>query len=180
MQPGRAFASITSWMEEEVQQLLRKRQYDEALERLLDLYEQKIFRMAFAMLRDAGRAEEITQDVFLKVWRALPGYDGRAALGTWLHTIARNTCLSAVRHESYRHTWPITQSSEPAVEGTAPVDVQLAECLAALPDVQREVITLYYLQEKSVKDVSEVLDLPEGTVKSHLHRARRALAKMLG
>jgi len=131
------------------------------------------------MLRDTGRAEEITQDVFLKVWRALPGYDGRAAIGTWLYTIARNACLSAVRSESYRRTWPIAESSEPALETTTVADVEIAECLAALPAIQREVVTLYYLQEKSVRDVSELLDLPEGTVKSHLHRARRALAGML-
>jgi RNA polymerase sigma-70 factor (ECF subfamily) len=166
-------------MEERVRLLLRKRRYDEALEQLLDLYEQKVFRMAVAMLRDTGRAEEITQDVFLKLWRALPGYDGRAAIGTWLYTIARNTCLSAVRSESYRRTWPIAESSEPALETTTVADVEIAECLAALPAIQREVVTLYYLQEKSVRDVSEQLDLPEGTVKSHLHRARRALAGML-
>jgi RNA polymerase sigma-70 factor, ECF subfamily len=166
-------------MEEQVQQLLRNRRYEEALEQLLDLYKQKIFRMAVAMLRDPGRAEEITQEVFLKVWRALPGYDGRAAIGTWLYAIARNTCLSAVRSESYRRTWPIADSSEPAIEPTTVVDVEIAECLVALPAIQREVITLYYLQDKSVRDVSELLDLPEGTVKSHLHRARRALAGML-
>ena len=56
------------------------------------------------MLRDASRAEEVTQDVFLKVWRALPSYDRGASLSTWVSTIARNTCLSAVRSESYRRT----------------------------------------------------------------------------
>ena len=167
-------------MEDEVQHLLRRRRYDDALQHLLDLYERKIFRMALAMLRDTGRAEEVTQDVFLKVWRALPSYDGRAAIGTWLYAIARNTCLSAVRSESYRRTWPLTAFSEPSVEGTAAADIEVAECLAALPEAQREVITLYYLQEKSVNDVAKLLDLPEGTVKSHLHRARRALAAMLG
>ena len=84
-------------MEDELRRLLRQGGYAEALERMLDLYQQKVFRMALAMLRDRGRAEEVTQDVFLKVWRALPGYDGRAAVGTWLYTIARNTCLTAVR-----------------------------------------------------------------------------------
>lgn len=167
-------------MDESVQQLLRKRWYDAALEELLDLYEQKIFRMAMMMLRDAGRAEEITQDVFLKVWRALPTYDGRAAIGTWVYTIARNTCLSAVRSESYRRTSPMTEAVEPRASSTTLADLEMARCLAALPDVQREVITLYYLEEKSVKDVAALLDLPEGTVKSHLHRARRALAGMLG
>jgi RNA polymerase sigma-70 factor (ECF subfamily) len=132
------------------------------------------------MLRDAGRAEEVTQEVFLKAWRAFPAYDGRAAVGTWLYAIARNTCLSTVRNESYRRTWPMTESSEPATEGTVSCNVEIAECLAALPEVQREIITLYYLEDKSVRDVSELLDLPEGTVKSHLHRARRSLAGMLG
>ena len=180
MQPQSAFASIKSRMGDDVQHLLRTYRYADALERLLDLYEQKVFRMAVVMLRDAGRAEEVTQDIFLKVWRALPTYDGRAALGTWLYTIARNTCLSAVRNESYRQTAAMTEATEPTVSSITLTEIEMARCLAALPDVQREVITLYYFEERSVKDVAALLDLPEGTVKSHLHRARRALAGMLG
>jgi RNA polymerase sigma-70 factor (ECF subfamily) len=167
-------------MDDEIRRLLRGRRYDQALEQLLNLYEKRVFRLAAMMLRDNGRAEEVTQDIFLKVWRALPAYDGRAAVGTWLYTIARNTCLSAVRRESYRRMSTLTLASEPAAESTVAGDVELNRCLAALPDVQREVITLFYLQEKSVKDVADLLELPEGTVKSHLHRARRALAAMLG
>lgn len=163
----------------DVEQLLRKRRYQEALERLLDLHEKKVFRMAVMMLRDAGRAEEVTQDVFVKLWQALPAYDGRASASTWLYTIARNTCLSAVRAESYRKTTALDQSIEPFVASTAPRDIALEQCLSRLPDVQREVITLYYLEEKSIKEVATMLDLPEGTVKSHLHRARRALSEMM-
>ena len=100
-------------MDDDVQQLLEKRRYPEALERLLDLYETKIFRMAVMMLKDAGRAEEATQETFLKVWQVLPNYDGRAAPSTWLYTIARNTCLSAVRSQSYRKTASLAQSPEP-------------------------------------------------------------------
>src|SRR3954463_11437779 len=62
-------------MAEDVEDLLRQRRYDEALERLLDGHEQRVFRMAVAMLRDRGRAQEVTQDIFLKLWRALPSYD---------------------------------------------------------------------------------------------------------
>lgn len=169
-------------MDEDVQQLMAQRRYDAALEQLLDRYERRIFRMAVMMLRDAGRAEDVTQDIFLKLWRALPSYDGRAALSTWLYTIARNTCLSAVRAEAYRRTTPIDEAAEPAAPNPAPAadaDAALARHVAALPEVQREVITLFYLQEKSVKDVAALLDLPEGTVKSHLHRARRALGEMM-
>jgi RNA polymerase sigma-70 factor (ECF subfamily) len=57
--------------------------------------------------------------------------------------------------------------------------IELERCLERLPQIQRDVITLFYLQEKSVEEVARMLDLPEGTVKSHLHRARLALAAMM-
>ena len=167
-------------MDDEVQQRLRARQYDQALEGLLDRYEKKVFRMAVMMLRDAGRAEEVTQEIFLKLWRVLPAYDGRAAPSTWLYTIARNTCLSALRADACRRTQPLEESPEPAVPNRAAEDAELRECLARLPQAQREAITLFYLEEKSIEDVARLLDLPEGTVKSHLHRARRALGEMMG
>jgi RNA polymerase sigma-70 factor (ECF subfamily) len=138
--------------------------------------------MAVMMLKDRGRAEEVTQDVFVKLWQAFPSYDGRAAPSTWLYTIARNTCLSAVRSESHRRTSPLDDSPEPATPSPsddALDDVALERCLSRLPQVQREVITLFYLGEKNVKEVAGLLDLPEGTVKSHLHRARRALSEMM-
>ena len=62
----------------DVRQLLQARRYREALEALLDSHEQQVFRMALVMLRDRGRAEEVTQDVLFKLWKALPSYDGRA------------------------------------------------------------------------------------------------------
>lgn len=169
-------------MDDEIQRLLARRRYDAALERLLDRHEQQVFRMAVMFLRDVGRAEEVTQDIFLKLWRALPTYDGRAAVSTWLYTIARNTCLTAVRAQAHRRTLPLEDAPEPEApeaSGHAATDVALARGLEALPEIQREVITLFYLQERSVREVAATLDLPENTVKSHLHRARRALGALL-
>jgi RNA polymerase sigma-70 factor (ECF subfamily) len=163
----------------DVQQLLHERRYDEALEAMLDLYEHKVFRMAVAMLRDAGRAEEVTQDIFLKMWRAFPGYNGRASLSTWLYTIARNTCLSAVRAQSYRRTSGLDDVPEPAAT-MASQDLDWHHLLARLPDAQRHVITLFYFEERSITEVAAMMGVPEGTVKSQLHRARRALADMMG
>lgn len=167
-------------MEQDVQALLEKHRYRRAFERLVELYEVKVFRMALMFLRDVHRAEEVAQDIFLKLWQALPAYDGRAAPSTWLYTIARNTCLSALRSEAHRKTSPLDSVPEPAAEATGGSDassrIDLHRCLASLPQVQRDVITLFYLQEKSVSEVARMLDLPEGTVKSHLHRARLALA----
>src|SRR4051812_24897795 len=106
-------------MGDDVPQLLQKRKYQEAFERLLDVYEKKVFRMAVMMLGDAGRAEEVTQDIFLKLWQVLPAYDGRAAPSTWLYTIARNTCLSALRSDVHRKTRPLDSITEPVAVGVA-------------------------------------------------------------
>jgi RNA polymerase sigma-70 factor (ECF subfamily) len=171
-------------MDEDVQALLEKRRYKQAFERLLELHEVKVFRMAVMFLKNAGRAEEVAQDIFVKLWQALPAYDGRAAPSTWLYTIARNTCLSAVRSEALRRASPLDSIAEPPVGGVgAGGDVlsriDLEQCLDRLPQIQREVITLFYLQEKRIDEVARMLDLAEGTVKSHLHRARLALAAMM-
>lgn len=166
-------------MDDDVQELLKRGRYSKALERMLELYAKKVFRMAVMMLKDTGRAEEITQDIFLKLWQVFPAYDGRASPSTWLYAIARNTCLSAVRAESYRKTITLDDISEPTTSNSASLDIDWEAYLSRLPEIQREVITLFYLEEKSVRDVAQLLDLPEGTVKSHLHRARRALGEMM-
>jgi RNA polymerase sigma-70 factor (ECF subfamily) len=166
-------------MEEDVRNLLQARRYEAALERLLDVHQRKVFRMALAILRDPGMAEEITQEVFLKAWRAFPSYDGRAAPSTWLYTIARNACLSAARSQSYRRTTPIEAVAEPAAPNGAAPDLVLEQALSRLPETARHVITLFYYEQRSIKEVAAMLDLPEGTVKSHLHHARRALAKAM-
>src|SRR5216110_2340930 len=101
-------------MDEDVQHLLQKRRYSDALEQLLNRYEMRVFRMALTFLKNPARAEDVTQEIFLKVWRALPDYDGRASPGTWLYTIARNTCLSTSRSDSYRKTLALDEFSEPA------------------------------------------------------------------
>ena len=164
-------------MDEGIEQLISNKRYNEALEQLLAQYGSKVFRMAVAFLKNPARAEETTQDVFLKLWSALPHYDGRASPGTWLYAIARNTCLSASRSESYRKTLPLEDGAEPEVISNT--DLELAQCLDRLPEIERRVITLFYLEDKQVREVALALGMPEGTVKSHLHRARLALAVML-
>jgi RNA polymerase sigma-70 factor (ECF subfamily) len=165
-------------MDVDVRQLLVSRRYREALERLLDDHEHHVFRMAMAMLDDRGRAEEVTQDVFVKLWQALPYYDGRAQPSTWLYAIARNTCLSAVRSESYRRTVPLDQIDEPAAAPCAH-DGSIRALVARLPAEQARVIVLFYWEDRSVDQVAQLLGIPPGTVKSLLYRARRALGEMM-
>lgn len=162
----------------DVRQLLLARRYREALEELLDTHEQQVFRMALVMLKDRGRAEEVTQEVFLKLWKALPTYDGRAQPSTWLYSIARNTCLSALRAQSYRRTIGLDEVDAPGAMDPVP-DTFVRSLLARLPEDQRRAVTLFYWEDKSVKEAAAILEMPEGTVKSLLHRARRALGEMM-
>ncbi len=138
--------------------------------------------MALTFLRDRASAEETTQEIFLKLWRVLPDYDARASPGTWLYSIARNSCLSALRSANYRRCLPLDGIGEPAAAPPMPGlfrDTELERCVERLPEIQRTVITLYYYQERQVDEVARMLGIPEGTVKSHLHRARLALSEMM-
>lgn len=167
-------------MDEDIGALIRKRSYSRALELLVERYGAKVLGMATMMLNSRPRAEEATQDIFFKVWKAFPAYDGRAAPSTWLYTIARNTCLTALRADQYRKTSALEDIPEPATHPTVCNDLEIAGLLERLPEQQRDIVTLYYLEERSVEEVARLMDLPEGTVKSHLFRARRALGDMLG
>jgi RNA polymerase sigma-70 factor (ECF subfamily) len=161
-------------------ELVNQRSYTEAFEDLLDRYQDKVLRLAFSYTRDRGRAEELAQDVFVKMWQVLPRFDGRASLSTWLYAIARNTCLSALRYDARRRMHPLDEAHHQEARvsggnaGAEPLDVR--RLVERLPEVQRQVITLFYLEDRSLREVGLMLDMPEGTVKSHLHRARRALA----
>lgn len=76
-------------------------------------------------------------------------------------------------------TVPIEGGVEPSRHETVSQQAEIKQLLERLPTVQREVITLFYLEDQSIQDVAQMLDLPEGTVKCHLHRARQALAEMM-
>src|SRR5215471_5950768 len=141
--------------DEDVQSLLRERRWDAAFESLLDCYQEKVFRLVYSILKETARAEEVTQDIFLKFWRALPHYDGRASLSTWLYSIARNTALSALRAESYRKTLPIQDCERPTINGeTGLQQLEIRQLLQRLPEVQQQVLTLFYLQDRSVEEVA--------------------------
>ena len=165
-------------MDSDVQRLLQQGQRDRAFEEVLVLYETKVYRLVLSLIGNAARAQEVAQDSLFKVWQALESFDGRAALGTWIYTIARNTALTHLRAESYRRTVPLESIKEPpAVNRQESGDIR--RLVERLPEEQRDVVVLYYYQDKSVEGVALMLDLPVGTVKSHLFRARKTLADMM-
>ena len=152
-------------------------------EALVNQYRDKVYRLIFSIVREKAPAEELTQDVFLKIWRVLDRYDGRASVGTWVYTIARNTGLTWLRSESFRRTVPLDATGEPAAMAAEAAAVEIGDlkaCIERLPADQKKVLEQYYFQDRSVEDVAASLGMASGTVKSHLFRARRALAEMLG
>ena len=156
----------------------------EAFDRLVPAYRRRVFALAYSILRDRAAAEDLAQEVFLKLWRSLPRYDGRAMLSTWIYAITRNAAISALRarRRSLSLSDPGVLAEAEGVPGTAkpdPTDPELARQIAALPDKQRQAITLYYLDERPVSEVAEMMGLPANTVKTHLHRARASLAAAL-
>src|SRR5580698_5369179 len=95
----------------DILRLLEARQYDEAFAPLLERFKDKVFRLAFSMMRNETHAEDVTQDVLVKIWNGLPSYHGGASLSTWIYAITRNTCLTELKRR-YRHPTGSLQEPE--------------------------------------------------------------------
>ena len=170
--------------DEAIIQLVQAGREQEAFERLVPAYRRRVFGLAFSILRDRAAAEDLAQEVFVKLWQALPRYDGRAKLSTWIYAITRNAAVSALR--ARRRSLSMSDHAvREEVEGiaAAPVpatgDRELRRAVGALPEKQRQAVTLYYLDERPVEEVAEMMGLPANTAKTHLHRARAGLAAAL-
>jgi RNA polymerase sigma-70 factor, ECF subfamily len=172
-------------MDDDIRQQLEARRYAEAFDLLLPRYQDKVFRLAFSMMHNQAQAEDVAQDVFVKLWKALPGYHGGASLSTWIYTITRNTCLTELKKRSTR---PTVSLHEPEIEAAADsipalqandadsgTEMDAETLLAKLPAKYRCVITLFYLEQKSYDEVAAMLAIPLGTVKTLLFRAKKEL-----
>jgi RNA polymerase sigma-70 factor, ECF subfamily len=167
--------------EKEVRALLERRRWDEAFDCLLRMYQGKVFRLAYSILGNRAQAEDAAQDAFLRVWRSMESYRGQASLATWLFAITRNTALSLREYHARRRTLGLEAISEPA----APVgrgddsEQELWHIVAELPEQYRQVILLFHMEGKSYEEVSRMLEIPLGTVRTHLYRARKMLGDMM-
>jgi len=146
-------------------------------------YQDKIFRLAYSILEDRAAAEEAAQDALVRIWRGLPRFRGDSSLSTWIYAITRNTCLTAIgrrppRTDSLEEPEPRREAERRMGTGWfAPAGPDLTALLDQLPAKYRQVVTLFYMQEKSYDEVASMLDLPVGTVKTYLFRARKSLAQ---
>lgn len=154
-----------------------------ALGTVYDRYSRAVWSVAMSILRDRGLAEDATQEVFLRAWRAASTYDPSRGLAPWLFTIARRTAIDVQRRESRPTQGGHAGEQEgvvrmPGIE-RAYETWQVRTALDELPAEERTVIRMSHFEEMTHREIAEVLDVPVGTVKSRSHRAHRRLADRL-
>jgi RNA polymerase sigma-70 factor (ECF subfamily) len=173
-------------MDAGIEDLLAAGHHARAFDLVVPAYKDRVFRLAWSILRDRAAAEDATQETLVRVWKALPGFDGRAALGTWIYAITRNTCLMELRRRRPTVSFDDPDSAEAqhaaASVATGPAEDperdNLLRLVGQLPANQQEAVRLFYLEDRSYEIVSEQLGMPLGTVKNLLHRARKRLMEL--
>ena len=167
-----------------------------AFEELVSRYENKVYRLAIKLTRNEALAEEVLQEVFLKIYEKIDSFRGESALSSWIYRIAANACFSKLNLEK-RHQHADLDDTMPQAEvalhersdhGQEAPDQPLlsdealrviSRAIERLPEDFRVVITLRDVEGMSNEDVAKVLDLSVPAVKSRLHRARLLLRKRL-
>lgn len=170
-----------------------------AYSELVVRYQNRVFGMCLRWMGDRAVAEEVAQDVFLALFKALPRFRGDAQLSTWVYRVTVNHCKNRDlyrrrrahgRHESidgtpkdddapvkqYAHDGPGADSLTHKTEAGE----LLQAALEQLDPDQRRIIVLRDVEDLSYEEIADILELPKGTVKSRLHRARHELARRLG
>jgi RNA polymerase sigma-70 factor (ECF subfamily) len=159
-----------------------------AFERLYGRHVNRVFSLCARMVADRGRAEELTQDVFVRAWEKLHLFRGESSFATWLHRLAVNVVLNERKTESRRHARFEEEDEErgmdihPGVVGMplAPGDLlDLEAAISRLPPGARRVFTLHDVEGYKHEEIAELLGVTTGATKAQLHRARLLLRKAL-
>jgi RNA polymerase sigma-70 factor, ECF subfamily len=168
-----------------------------AFEPLVEKYRQRVWRLAYNVLRDREEAWDVAQEAFVRAWQALPSFRGQSAFYTWLFRIVMNVAADRVRSRAARgrafgtervaeEDWDRVLVDQPA-EATpdaaaagAEKRARIERALATLSDDHRRIVVLSDIEGLSYKEIADVLEIPMGTVMSRLHNARKRLKAALG
>jgi RNA polymerase sigma-70 factor (ECF subfamily) len=160
-----------------------------AFQELVDRYKDLVFALIARTVQDRSRAEDLAQEVFMRVHRGLPYFRGEARLSTWIYRIVSNVCVQ--EHSKTPRTVSLDALAEEPARSTALPSARdrrfgdlelrdrLEKAIARLPANYRLLIAGHYLQGIQYEDLAEALDLPLGTVKTQLHRAKQQLRRLL-
>ncbi len=162
-----------------------------AFESLIEEHQRLVSHIVFRMVSNVSDREEICQDVFMKVYQNLKGFQFESKLSTWIARIAYNTCINYLEKKKvplFDDCSPEekTLDSYPA-EGTLPdehaerkdISQRLQNEIDKMPIHFRTILTLYHLDNLSYNQITEIMQMPEGTIKSYLFRARKLLKERL-
>lgn len=157
-----------------------------AMHALFARHNVRVFRFLMGRVRNEATAEELTNEVFLEVWRQASRYEGRAAVSTWLLAIAHNKAMSLMRKRSEDELEDevaeqvADAGDDPELSAQKRSKAQvMRDVIETLSEEHREVIDLVYYNEKSVREVSEIVGIPEATVKTRMHYARKKLGELM-
>jgi RNA polymerase sigma-70 factor (ECF subfamily) len=163
----------------------------QAWEQIVRQYWRRVFNVAYKFVGRHDEAEDLTQDVFLKVFKSLATFDRRANFQTWLVSVSRNLCIDHYRsvrkeRETIDRDVNAADLSPHSVEISAHVALErndlaqeLRRALQLLPETLRTAVVMRDIQELSYQEIADRLHLPEGTVKSRINRGRHELARQI-
>ncbi|WP_096186315.1 RNA polymerase sigma factor SigW [Evansella halocellulosilytica] len=172
-----------------------KKGNQQAFEELVELYKDKVYQVAYRMLGNTHEAQDIAQEAFLRAYTNIDSYDINRKFSTWIFRIATNLAIDRIRkkkpdfhlEDQVAGTEDLTYYSQIATDEDLPEDqvvqLEMQEWIQhevmMLPPKYRSAIILKYMQDLSLKEISEILNLPVATVKTRIHRGREALRKRL-
>jgi RNA polymerase sigma-70 factor (ECF subfamily) len=157
-----------------------------AFRELVGLHMRRVYDLAYGFVNDRDDAEDVAQEVFLKVYHSLRHFRQESGFGTWLYRIATNASLDRLkqRKRASNRLVPINESQIADMQTQPETDnidtgIHIERALHELPTLQRAVVILRHMEGYSTKQVSEILRCSEGTVKTHLHRGLKKMRKLL-
>jgi RNA polymerase sigma-70 factor, ECF subfamily len=150
-----------------------------AFEDLVRAHQADVYRLALHLVRDPPTAEDVTQEAFVHAYRSLRRFRGGSKFSTWLFRITRNCAVDAIRRRERRRTYELAAQEPEAPVEEPSLRLALEQAIGSLaPDV-REPFVLIEVLGLSYEEAAVVLGIPRGTIKSRMHRARKALVEAL-
>lgn len=156
----------------------------EAFGTLVERYDRAVYHLCLRTVRDADEARDCTQEAFFKAFRSLHTFKPGAKFSTWIFSIAYHACCDRLSRRKRYSSEEAPERADPALGPASLTELAdeartLRSAIDSLPEKYRTVITLYHLQGRQYDEIARVLDLPMGTVKTHLFRAKEMLRKNL-
>lgn len=155
----------------------------DAFSELVRRHQHIVYNVSYRFMRDQALAEDMAQDAFLKAFRLLKGFRGDCSFSTWMYRVTCSVCLTELNRRKRRGEVELlpTHAGEalsPQLE-SSDLPEHIRRCVGLLPDRYAQIITLYYLKGTNYDEIAQVMEIPMGTLKTWMFRARKQLRKIV-